>query len=304
MSRIIASIRKGRGLPAYAAFVVGFMVLVILEGAMVRATGSGAGCGAHWPLCNGQILPHHPRLATVIEFTHRSLTGICTTLVAVLIVWTFLARSRGDRVRWAAIATGILLITEGALGALLVLGGYVENNASTARVIVQCIHFSNTMLLLAAITLTWWWMRQRETISLCPTGRIAAIVALLATLLTGATGSVAALADTLFPSPSLQYAITQDFSAAAPLLIRMRWIHPAAAILAFCAALWLVTHLSSIPRRWVTTLIVAQFVLGIADVFLLAPLSLQMLHLLFADLYWIALVATCSSLLERTRQTT
>src|SRR5471032_2159232 len=113
MSRHLANIRNGRGLPAYAAFVVGFMMLVIVEGAVVRATGSGAGCGAHWPLCNGQILPHHPRLATVIEFTHRSLTGICTTLVAVLIVWIFLARPSGDRVRLAAVATGILLITEG-----------------------------------------------------------------------------------------------------------------------------------------------------------------------------------------------
>src|ERR1700722_209449 len=103
MSRISASIHKGSGLPAYAAFVVGFMVLVIVEGAVVRATGSGAGCGAHLPLCNGQILPHHPSLATIIEFAHRSLTGICTTLVAVLIAWTFLASPRGDRVRIAAI---------------------------------------------------------------------------------------------------------------------------------------------------------------------------------------------------------
>src|ERR1700677_2818595 len=108
MSRILTSICNGRGLPAYAGFVVGFMVLVILEGAVVRATGSGAGCGAHWPLCNGEILPHHPQLATIIEFTHRSLTGGCTMLVAVLIAWTFLARPRSDRVRKAAVATGVL----------------------------------------------------------------------------------------------------------------------------------------------------------------------------------------------------
>src|SRR5580700_3942395 len=179
MSRIISTLRQGRGLSAYAAFVVGFMVLVIVEGAVVRATGSGAGCGAHWPLCNGQILPHHPRLATIIEFTHRSLTGICTTLVAVLIAWTFLARPRTDRVRKAAVATGILLITEGALGALLVLGHYVENNASTARVIVQCVHFTNTMLLLAAMTLTWWWLRPRNAIQLCPIGRTTGMLALV-----------------------------------------------------------------------------------------------------------------------------
>jgi len=297
MSRIISTIRNGRGLPTYAAFVVGFMVLVILEGAVVRATGSGAGCGAHWPLCNGEILPHHPRLATIIEYTHRSLTGICIALVALLIAWTFLARPRGDRVRKAAIATGILLLTEGALGALLVLGHYVENNASTARVIVQCVHFSNTMLLLAAMTLTWFWLRPRDTTQLCPTGRIAGTLALLATILTGATGSVAALADTLFPSPSLRAALTQDFSATAPLLIHMRWIHPAAALLAFAATLWLLPQLKATPRRWLAALLFTQLALGIADVLLLAPLSLQILHLLFADLFWIALIAACSSLL-------
>jgi len=304
MSRIITSIRNGRGLPAYAAFVIGFMVLVILEGAVVRATGSGAGCGAHWPLCNGEILPHHPRLATIIEFIHRSLTGMCTTLVAVLIAWTFLARPRGDRVRHAAIATGILLITEGALGALLVLGHYVENNASTARVIVQCVHFTNTMLLLAAMTLTWWWLRPRDLTPLCPTGRTAGVLALLATLLTGATGSVAALADTLFPSPSLHAALAQDFSATTPLLIRMRWIHPTAALLAFAATLWLLPQLKATPRRWLAVLLFLQLALGIADVLLLAPLSLQVLHLLFADLYWIALVAAGSSLLEPRLDTT
>jgi len=298
MSRIFAGIRNGRGLSAYAAFVVGFMVLVILEGAVVRATGSGAGCGAHWPLCNGEILPHHPRLATIIEFTHRSLTGICTTLVAVLIAWTFLARPRGDRVRKAAVATGILLITEGALGALLVLGHYVENNASTARVIVQCVHFTNTMLLLAAMALTWWWLRPRETTPLCHTGRIAATLTLLATILTGATGSVAALADTLFPSPSLHAALAQDFSSTAPLLIRMRWIHPAATIFAFAATLWLLPQLKSAPRRWLAGLLLTQLALGVADVLLLAPLSLQVLHLLFADLFWIAVVTTTSNLLS------
>jgi cytochrome c oxidase assembly protein subunit 15 len=179
---------------------------------------------------------------------------------------------RGDRVRKATVATGILLITEGALGALLVLGHYVENNASTARVIVQCVHFSNTMLLLAAMTLTWWWLRPREVTPLCPTGRIAAILALLATLLTGATGSVAALADTLFPSPSLHAALAQDFSANAPLLIRMRWIHPAAALLRLRRVSVAAAATQALSRVWLAAAF-AQIALGIADVLLLAPLT-------------------------------
>ncbi len=151
--------RTNRALAAYAAAVLGFMILVILWGAVVRATGSGAGCGDRWPLCNGDFFPHHPRIATIIEFTHRSMSGICTVLVAALISWTFVARRRGDRARKAAVWSGVLLVTEALLGAVLVLGGYVDRNTSDMRVVVQCVHFTNTMLLMAALTLTWWWLR-------------------------------------------------------------------------------------------------------------------------------------------------
>ena len=152
--------RTNRALAAYAAAVLGFMILVILWGAVVRATGSGAGCGDRWPLCNGDFFPHHPRIATIIEFTHRSMSGICTVLVAALISWTFVARPRGDRARKAVVWSGVLLVTEALLGAVLVLGGYVDRNTSDARVAVQCIHFTNTMLLLGALSLTWWWLRE------------------------------------------------------------------------------------------------------------------------------------------------
>ena len=293
-------LRSGRGLSAYAAAVLGFMILVVLWGAVVRATGSGAGCGDHWPLCNGDFVPHHPRLATVIEFTHRSMSGICTALVAALIAWTFLAHPRGDRTRKAAVLSGILLLTEALLGALLVLGGYVDRNTSDMRVVVQCIHFTNTMLLLAALTVTWWWLRGRPP-SPAPTGlaptQTLAWTAIIATIITGATGSVAALADTLFPSPSFRAGLAQDFVPNAPLLIHMRWMHPVSALVAAAAALALCVHLSRPAARWIFGLVVLQIALGLADLLALAPVALQVLHLLGADLFWIALVVVCSDLL-------
>lgn len=293
-----AKANPGKALPLYAAAVVGFMVLVILEGAFVRATGSGAGCGNHWPLCNGDFFPHHPRLTTLIEYTHRSMTGVCTTMVAVLIGWTFLARPRGDRSRRAVVWSGALLLTEALLGALLVKGGYVENNASNMRVFMQCVHFTNTILLLAAITVAWWWLRNRTPpLHLRPLARSAAWLALAATIFVGATGSVAALADTIFPSTSLQTAFVQDFAANSPLLVRMRWVHPATALIALACAIWLALQLRSKLGRWVLALIAAQLVLGAADVLLLAPTWMQILHLLGADLYWIALVAACTTVL-------
>ena len=289
--------RTTRALSAYAAAVLGFMILVILWGAVVRATGSGAGCGDRWPLCNGDFFPHHPRIATIIEFTHRSMSGICTVLVAALISWTFVATPRGDRARKAGVWSGILLVTEALLGAVLVLGGYVDRNTSDARAVVQCVHFTNTMLLLAALTLTWWWLRRSSAARGLAQSRTVAWVTLALTILTGATGSVAALADTLFPSPSLREGLAQDFAANAPLLLHMRWMHPAAAALAFVAAVVLCRHLSHSGALWIGALLLLQIALGVADMVALAPVALQVLHLLGADLFWIALVASCSDLI-------
>jgi cytochrome c oxidase assembly protein subunit 15 len=273
-------------------------VLVILWGAVVRATGSGAGCGNHWPLCNGDFFPHHPRLATVIEFTHRSMSGICTALVALLITATFRLRPRGHRARRAVVWCGVLLITEALLGAVLVKGGYVESNASYMRVFMQCIHFTNTMLLLAALSLTWWWLGDREPLSKQPARtRSLAWFALGATVVVGATGSVAALADTLFPAPSLRAGLMEDFAATAPLIVRMRWLHPAAAVLAMVCALALGLKLRSRLGNTVLALIAAQILLGAADLLLLAPTWMQVLHLLGADIFWIVLVAACASVI-------
>jgi cytochrome c oxidase assembly protein subunit 15 len=231
------------------------------------------------------------------------MTGVCTTLVAILVAWTFLARPRHDRARRAVVWCGVLLITEALLGALLVKGGYVENNASNMRVVMQCIHFTNTMLLLAAVTLTWWWLRDRPqpVTKFGPRARIFAWTSLIATLFVGATGSVAALADTLFPPTSVQAAFLQDFAASSPLLIRMRWLHPATAIIALACALWIALQLRSKLGQWVVGLVCAQILLGATNVLLLAPTWMQVLHLLGADLYWIALVIACATVLAPLR---
>lgn len=305
MSSWLSSLRRGRGLTTFAAATVAVMVLVILWGAVVRATGSGAGCGANWPLCNGGLLPHHPRIQTLIEFTHRATTGVCSTLALVVLVWVFVARPRGDRTRKAAVWSVALLFVEAFLGRALVLHGWVDQNTSDARAVMQCVHFTNTLLLLGAFTLTWWWLRipsgQEDRRVIPSNSRAIAWVTLALTILTGATGSVAALADTLFPSPSLREGLAQDFSANAPLLVHMRWMHPAAALLAFISAIVLCRHLPRRGAQWIGSLLLLQIALGVADMIALAPVALQVLHLLGADLFWIALVATCSDLILANR---
>lgn len=294
--------RISKALVGYAWAVVAYNILVILWGAVVRATGSGAGCGDNWPLCNGDFFPHHPRLTTVIEFAHRSMSGISTVLVIGLVIWTFYAVKRGHRARRAVVASAILLLTEALLGAVLVLGGYVQNNISTARVIMQSIHFTNTLLFLGSLALTAWWLSDRQ--ALAPSSvrsvnllTVPAWLAIMATVLTGATGAVAALADTLFPSKSLLAGFVSDFAANSPLLVRVRWVHPAAAVVGFCCVIWLVMKLRSRLSWIVAALLGLQFILGIGDILLLAPTWLQIVHLLGADLYWVALVCLAAEAL-------
>ncbi len=284
----------------YAWLVVGYTVLVIVWGAAVRATGSGAGCGNHWPLCNGQVIPVSPGVHTLIEFIHRMMTGGSTLLVIGLLVWTFRSTVRGQRARVAAVLSGVLLLNEALLGALLVKLGYVTTNQSAGRVVMLSIHLSNTLVLLAALTMTAVLLgtgsfRRRRRAGSLESQPALVTAGLLSTLLVGVSGSLAALGDTLFPSPSLKAALAADLSANAPALIRIRWVHPASALLATVFIGWLLLRQWRSPEtasaaRWVAGLLVLQFVLGLADVLLLAPVPLQLLHLGGADLLWIALV--------------
>ena len=76
----------------WAWLTLAWNVVVILWGAWVRASGSGAGCGSHWPLCNGEVLPTDPKVETLIEFTHRLSSGVALVLVVVLWWWARLMR--------------------------------------------------------------------------------------------------------------------------------------------------------------------------------------------------------------------
>lgn len=283
---------QARGVVRFAWAVVGYNVLVVLWGALVRATESGAGCGNNWPLCNGVAIPVSPTLHTIIEFTHRQMVTGDVLGVAALLVWTFRASVKGAAARVFVVASTLLLINEAFLGALLVKLGYVTGNRSIGRVVVLSIHLSNTLLLLAALTLTalmlgtgqmWAGLGKVR-------GRGFMLAGLLATLVVGVSGSLAALGDTLFPAASLSAAMAQDFATGSPWLLRVRWVHPASAVVAALFVLWLVRRGGWTRSRWVVGLVGFQFVLGLADIVLLAPTWMQIVHLLGADLYWIALV--------------
>jgi heme A synthase len=277
----------------FAWTVLAYNVAVILEGAFVRATGSGAGCGNHWPLCNGQIVFGSRSTATLIEFAHRSMTGIDSMMILGLVVWTFRLFPKGHAARFGAVLSSVFVITEALIGAALVKFGLVVNDASPARAAVLSLHLANTMTLLACLTLTAWWTRHSK-VRLSRTEWLS----LAAVVLLGITGALAALADTLYPVHSLAAGFAQDLDSGGSFILRLRALHP---ILAAAVTCWLIhyaltrTALSSRPAKLVIATVVVQFLAGIANLLLLTPIAMQLLHLLLADLLWIALVALCWS---------
>jgi cytochrome c oxidase assembly protein subunit 15 len=167
--------------------------------------------------------------------------------------------------------------------------------------VLLSIHLSNTLLLVAALALTALMLstRQRWAELRGPRQMGLALTGLLATIIVGVTGSLAALGDTLFPSRSLAEAFTQDFKANSPGLLKLRVVHPISAFIAAAFVIYLVARSRSWERgrfgvRWlgsaVLCLLGIQFGLGVTDVLLLAPAWMQIVHLLGADLFWVTLV--------------
>lgn len=287
----------------YAWLVLGYNILVILWGTVVRATGSGAGCGEHWPLCQGRMFPHAEQIATLIEFSHRASSGVDGLLVIGLVALAFRRYGRGHAVRRYATATGFFTVTEGLAGAALVLFGEVGTRVSAGRVAILSLHLVNTFLLLASLALTAWAAGRGVLPDATPRipGKASFLVygaALLGAVAIAITGAIAALADSLFPASSLARAIRWDFSGATPPLLHLRIIHPAMAVvmggyLLVVARIALRSAASAavqVMARRLTALVLIQFGLGVVDMVLLTPLWLQVAHLLTADLVWITLV--------------
>lgn len=291
----------------FAWAVLAYFIAVILWGSLVRATGSGAGCGDHWPLCNGTVMQHSPRVDTMIEFTHRVTSGLSFFSAVGLLVWTLAGTVRGHLARAASVAAVVFTLIEAILGALLVKLGLTAQSQSPLRAPYLALHLTNTLLLLAALTLTAHFLSRsrgytRNTVRvIAPAGAMAGI---LIVLVVGVTGSLAALGDTLFPATSMGAALAQDFSASSGWLLRWRWTHPAIAFFAGVFLIWLLVRAARRFDYWdnrglsalVLILLAAQYLLGVLDVALLAPVWLQIAHLLGADVLWAALVVLIARL--------
>lgn len=284
-----------RGFVRFAWAVLGVTLAVVLWGAVVRATGSGAGCGSHWPLCNGAVLPQDPSQATMIEFVHRIGSGAALVLVAALWFWARRRFAAGPVRRWANAAL-VLILVEAAVGAGLVLMEWVGEDASAARAIAIALHLVVTYALLASLTLVGWHAAGREAVA-PGIGRGVAAAWVAGLVAIGMTGAVTALGDTLFPAATLAQGAASDFAAGSHFLVRLRVIHPVlAGGVGAALFVWAGRRAASVdgsPARrlsWLRRLVALQLLAGAVNVVLLAPVWLQIVHLLLADLIWIVLV--------------
>jgi cytochrome c oxidase assembly protein subunit 15 len=278
---------------------------VVLWGAYVRATGSGAGCGNRWPLCDGDIVGASANGQTIVEFTHRITSVISLLMVTSLVVWCWRVTKKGDWARYSAVLAAALLANEALLGAALVLLKHVGNDQSSGRVIFLCLHFGNTLLLLAALSLTAAWL-SNDSRSFALIGKLREVssigLGLLAIVVTGITGAVAALTDTLYPATSLPSSLAQDFSSRVPALLRVRILHPAVAAIAACYVLWVIWRSSTGRNRFsrsaiaLIILLFAQIVIGMTNVLFLTPVWIQITHLFVAAAFWILLVLASADL--------
>lgn len=291
-----AATRGRHAFVAFAAFTLVYLLFVILFGAWVRISGSGAGCGEHWPSCHGQLVPESLAADTRIELTHRVTSALSGLLAIALPVWAWRLFPRGHGVRRASLALLVLIIIEGGIGAGLVLGRLVGENASALRAFVVALHLVNTLLLMACAGLTtalaWrsaqtpWGTAWRRASALKWLGA----AWLLGLLVVSALGAVTALGDTLYVNPA-------GVPIAAPpgpdhFLVRLRVVHPLLACgvsLVGGGLFWRLAATTTLRRPAIAAgaLLALQLVVGAFSIVLGAPGWLQIVHLLMAQLLWL-----------------
>lgn len=296
---------KQAGFARFAWGVLAYNVAVVLWGAVVRATGSGAGCGRHWPRCNGVVIPRDPSVETLIEFSHRATSGLALLAVVALLWMAFRRFPAGHPARTGAVWSMILMITEAGVGASLVLLELVAGNTSGARAWWMAAHLTNTFLLLGAIALTAWWAGGGTRVRVRGQGAAGflALAPIALVLLVGVTGAITALGDTLFPKTSIGLTGGQHF------LERLRIVHP---LLAIATGAFAVVAAGRLRRLRpgpttarlsyaVAALYGIQLLAGTVNVILLAPVPMQIIHLFLADALWLALVLLAASALAESR---
>ena len=293
----------------FAWFTLAYNILVILWGVFLRASKSGDGCGQHWLTCQGEVIPSAPQLKTIIEFSHRMTTGPAFVFVVILLVWAWLRFAKGSPVRKAAAVSFLFIISEVLIGAVLVLTGNTAGAQTAERPFLAIGHLINSSMLLASLTMTAWFASGDRRLNVDGRTRMIALLAVgvAVLLLSGISGSVAALSSMLFPSDTLMEGVTKDFASSSDILLRLRVSHPLLAIFTSVYLLFLsgwvrkASDGDATVARWsnvLSVLVLIQLAFGAATFLTLGPIVMQVGHLLLADLVWISFVLMSANYLS------
>lgn len=280
----------------YAWFVLVYNVAVIVFGAFVRATGSGAGCGPSWPTCR-PATDAAGETERTIELIHRGSAGVAFVLVLIMAVLIWRGTSRGDPARLGAVFSSIAITIEALIGAMIVVSEWVADDASVARVVAVPLHLVNTLFLLAALSLTIFWISGGRRLDLRSNPAVTRAVVLggVALVLIAASGAVTALADTLFPKGA------GDLSAEEPFLTELRIVHPILAVIASTIGWWVASRSEQgrgAAARALPVLVVLMLLTGVINVALGVPVWMQLVHLALADALWVAYVFASAGALQ------
>ena len=276
---------------SYAKAGLILSIASILAGAFVRATGSGDGCGATWPTCKGKIIPALSDTSELIEFSHRSVSGVL--LVITLIIFAKTRKFQKDSlVRIVTNYLTFFVIFEALIGAVIVIFEWVGLNSSLPRIIAVPIHLVNTFGLLGSYAILYKILQDDlQNIKNMFNKNFLLISSLF--LLSGATGSITALADVLFPSASFVEGFLADFDRTSEVLTRLRILHP---IISSTLSIVLYVYATGIRKKYnvsvkpLQTLILIAVFLGVINVLSNIVLPLSILHLAIADFLWISYI--------------
>ena len=298
----------------FAWLVLGWNIVVILWGVFLRASKSGDGCGQHWLTCQGEVIPSAPALKTVIEFSHRITSSLDGLLLIALLVWAFVIwkRRRSDstkKVLKMAAGSFVFVVIEGLLGAGLVLTGNTAETLTPERPFWMAGHLVNTLILLTFLTLTARYASGGKPLNFYVERKYLAaiVIGFAAILLVGITGSIAALSHMIFPSGTIAEGIAKDFSPTSNILLRLRLLHPITAILTSVFMIFLTGWLTKesgkerLVVRWsnvLSIMVLVQIAFGSLTLLTLAPIAMQLGHLLFVDVIWISYVMFAASFLS------
>jgi heme a synthase len=298
--------RAAEGFHRFTWGLLVYTLVVILYGAWVRITGSGAGCGQHWPTCHGDIVHRPESIETLVELTHRVTSGANLILVVALVVLAMRRFGPGAPARRGAWLSLAFIITEALLGASLVLLALVGVNDSIPRAVMMSLHLANTSLLTGAIAYTAWasGVGRGQRLSWGDSVAWTLLGTLVFTVLTSGVGAVTALGDTLYPVTDSGEAVAQGLGwqtqtgVSAHFLQRVRIVHPAMAVALglwlFYLCAWIEARRPGVAvRRWASAvrwLVGVQLAAGLVNVGLSAPGWMQIVHLCLAVVLWIALV--------------